>query len=59
MRALAALREAAEHLDDAKAASERPNLSVASALSHVAQARAVLRQHGLGGTTGQPETDAA
>lgn len=41
-RALAALREAAEHLEEARAASEQPNLSVAAALSHVAASRAAL-----------------
>lgn len=47
-RALAALREAAEHLEEAQAASEQPNLSVAAALSHVAASRAALTSREVG-----------
>lgn len=59
MRALAALREAAECLDEAAAAEEHPSVRVASALSHVSAARTALRPHGLGEDTRATEQDAA
>ena len=58
-RALAALREASEHLEQAAAASERPNLNVASALSHVAASRAVLRSNGAAADHGGADQRAA
>ena len=58
-RALAALREAAEHLDGAAAASEHPSFGLASAISHVSAARKAIRPYWLaeGGET--PEANAA
>jgi hypothetical protein len=46
-RARAALREAAEHLEDAAAASEHPSVTIASAISHVGSARKAIRPYGL------------
>ena len=58
-RARAALREAAEHLNDAAAASEHPSMSVASALSHVAAARGAIGLYGFGESQEAPQQDAA
>ena len=59
IHALAALREAAERLDDATAAGERPSLAVASAVAHVAAARTALKAQGVGAGHGEAERDAA
>ncbi len=58
-RAGAGLREAAEHLENAAAASGYPSLSVVSALAHVGAARKAILPHALdrGGETA--EADAA
>ena len=57
--ALAALREAAECLEEAIPAGDRPDADIASALSHVAAARTALRPHGFGATSGRPDREAA
>lgn len=58
-RARAALREAAEHLEDAAAASEHPSVTVASALSHVGAARRAILPYGLDHGGAAREADAA
>lgn len=58
-RALAALREAAEHLEEAAAAAGRSNLDVAAALSHVAASRAALRPQVVSADSGASEQKAA
>ena len=58
-RALAALREAAEHLEEAAAAGDRPNLNVSSALSHVAASRAALTSSMVGADRGASKQKAA
>lgn len=57
--ALAALREAAECLEEASAAGGPADANVASALSHVAAARTALKPHGFGASPRLPEPKAA
>lgn len=57
--ALAALREAAECLEEASATGEPADVNVASALSHVAAARIALKPHGFGGSPRLHEPKAA
>lgn len=59
IHALAALREAVEHLEAAAAAEDHPTVRVASALSHVTAARGFLRAQGVAKNLGTSDRHAA
>lgn len=58
-RALAALREAAESLEEVAAAEEARSVAVAKATTHVAAARAVLKPQLFGPRASDGGRDAA